>query len=152
MDRETADALDVVPVTPPSPPGGGEELFEPLMLRKTPQEEHRDYPSLYDNLSTTFSAIVIGLVIILGVQFVVYKIFAKPVSEHKVLTQFVAFMVALILGIYTADMLIAGPDTELLSSQERVQILNFIMDTCLMVFAYYFGTKADVPKEPPPSA
>lgn len=122
------------------------------VVRKLPQEEGRDYPSLYDTVPTTFSAIVIGLIIILGVQFIVYRIFAKPISEHKTLTQFVAFMVALILGIYTADMLIAGPDTELLSTQERVQILNFIMDTCLMVFAYYFGTKAEVPKEPPPSA
>lgn len=122
------------------------------IVRKVPEEGNRDYPSLYDTVPTTFSAIVIGLIIILGVQFVVYRIFAKPISEHKTLTQFVAFMVALILGIYTADMLIAGPDTELLSTQERVQILNFIMDTCLMVFAYYFGTKAEVPKEPPPSA
>jgi hypothetical protein len=40
------------------------------------------------------------------------------------------------------DLLIAGPDTSLLSDNEHTIILGFIKDICLMVFAFYFGTKA----------
>jgi hypothetical protein len=44
-------------------------------------------------------------------------------------------------------MLIAGPSTELLGEQERITILAFIKDICLMVFAYYFGTRAIPPSD-----
>jgi len=50
--------------------------------------------------------------------------------------------VALVIGAYIADLLIAGPDTSLLSDEEHTIILHFIKDTCLMVFAYFFGTKS----------
>jgi hypothetical protein len=56
-------------------------------------------------------------------------------------------MVGLILGVYVCDMLIAGPSTELLGEQERITILSFIKDICLMVFAYYFGTRAIPPSD-----
>jgi hypothetical protein len=52
------------------------------------------------------------------------------------------------VGVYIADLLIAGPDTSLLSDSEHDTILNFIKDTCLMVFSYYFGLKAQTPVEP----
>jgi len=45
--------------------------------------------------------------------------------------------------------LIAGPDTELLQPDESTSILTFIKDITLMVFSYYFGTKAQVPTDSP---
>jgi hypothetical protein len=46
------------------------------------------------------------------------------------------------VGVYVSDMLIAGPTAELLAEGERSAILSFVKDTALMIFAYYFGTKA----------
>ena len=105
------------------------------------------YPSLYDTLPTTVAAIAIGVGIIGGIQWTVRRIFAKEKADHKALTQFVTSMFALIVGVWIADKLIAGPSTELLLPGESSQLLTFIKDITLMVFSYYFGTKANVPPE-----
>ena len=99
------------------------------------------YPSLYDTLPTTFGAIVIGMMIIGTIQWVVKKIYDNQKKESKALTQFVTAMFALIVGIWIADKLIAGPSAQLLYETESREVLTFIKDITLMVFAYYFGTK-----------
>lgn len=109
--------------------------------------EAKVYPSLYDTLPTTVAAIAIGIGIIGGIQWTVRKIFATEKMEHKALTQFVTAMFALIVGVWIADKLIAGPSTELLQPEESTQLLTFIKDITLMVFSYYFGTKANVPPD-----
>lgn len=106
-----------------------------------------EYPSLYDTKATSVIAILMGVAIVAGIQLGVARIFATSKTEHHALTHFVTAMVGLVLGVYVCDMLIAGPTTELLADQERITILAFIKDTCLMVFAYYFGTRAIPPDD-----
>ena len=117
-----------------------------------PVKVPRSYPSLYDSTTTTLAAIVIGLAVIASIQAMIYKIARSARTEHAFLTRFVTSLVALVVGAYVADTLIAGPDTALLSDEERTLVLHFIKDTCLMVFAYYFGLKAPVPPADPPEA
>lgn len=105
------------------------------------------YPSLFDTIPTSFVAIAIGIFIIGGIQWIVRKIFAHEKKEHKALTQFVTSMFAFIVGIWIADKLIAGPSAQLLWENESRDVLTFIKDITLMVFAYYFGTKAQVPQD-----
>jgi len=107
----------------------------------------RVYPSLYDSTGTTLAAIVLGMGIVTAVQLLTLKLYSSAKSEHVYLTRFVTSLVALIVGAYLADLLIAGPDTSLLSDADHTLILTFIKDTCLMVFSYYFGLKAQAPKE-----
>lgn len=109
----------------------------------------RQYPSLYDSVGTTVVAVVLGLALIASIQVMVSKIAKSAKSDHVFLTRFVTALVALVVGAYIADTLIAGPDTSLLSDDERMLVLHFIKDTCLMVFAYYFGLKAQVPPSEP---
>ena len=116
-----------------------------------PTCDDRQYPSLYDTYGTTFIAIVLAASIVSAVIGIVTYIYHKAKSDHAALTQFVTTMFALIAGVFVADKLVAGPSTELLDSQESLKVLEFIQQTCLMVFAYYFGTKAQVPKEEPPN-
>lgn len=106
------------------------------------EEVLRTYPSLYDSNSGTVIAILIGLAIIGALLRVVGLIFQVSANEHEALTRFVMSMVAVVVGVYVADLLIAGPDTSLLADTERSTILAFIKDTCLTVFAYYFGTRS----------
>lgn len=118
----------------------------------TVQVDHtggRHYPSLYDTYGTTFVAIILGVAIVSGVIGVVTYIYKRAKTDHSALTQFVTTMFALIAGIFIADKIIAGPSTQLLAEQESLKILDFIQQTCLMVFAYYFGTKAQPPAEGP---
>ena len=100
------------------------------------------YPSLYDSKSTTIIAIVMGMIIIGGIQLIVSRIFSVTKDSHRALTHFVVSMVALVVGAYLTDLIISGPDTSLLAPSEKATILDFIKSTCLMVFAYFFGTKA----------
>ena len=129
---------------------GGEAVLPSspvISVEATQNPSVREYPSLYDSKSTTILAICLGILIVGGVQVGVSKIFASSRTEHHALTHFVTAMVGLVLGVYVCDMLIAGPSTELLAEQERITILAFIKDTCLMVFAYYFGTRAIPPSD-----
>lgn len=107
----------------------------------------RAYPSLYDTTSTTILAVVFGISIVGGIQLLVKRLWSTASSEHVYLTRFVTTLVALIVGCYIADLLIAGPDTSLLSDGEKTLILTFVKDTALMIFSYYFGLKAQAPKE-----
>lgn len=109
----------------------------------------RVYPSLYDSTGTTIAAVLLGVTIVTAVQILVLKLYSSAKSEHVYLTRFVTSLVALIVGAYLADLLIAGPDTSLLSDEDHTLILTFVKDTCLMVFSYYFGLKAQAPKEDP---
>lgn len=105
----------------------------------------RDYPSLYDSTGTTVVAIVLGIFIVGGIQYAVHQIYTRAKNEHELLTRFVVSLVALVVGAYITDLLIAGPDTSLLSDDEHTIILGFIKDICLMVFAFYFGTRSSSP-------
>jgi xanthine/uracil permease len=102
----------------------------------------RNYPSLYDTKATTIVAVLLGVLIVGGIQMIVQRIYMRAKSEHELLTRFVVTVVALVIGAYITDLLIAGPDTSLLSDEEHTIILSFIKDICLMVFAFYFGTRA----------
>jgi hypothetical protein len=105
------------------------------------RSEHA-FVSLYDSAGTALIAIVLGLGIVAGIQVIVARIFARERDEHRALTHFVVSMVAVMVGVYVSDMLIAGPTAELLAEGERSAILSFVKDTALMIFAYYFGTKS----------
>ena len=122
---------------------------EPAMPIPAPAEPAGPFSSLYETSGGTMVAVVLGLVIISGIQWSVARIFRVYREEHRALTAFATAMVGLVVGIYVCDMLIAGPTAELLSEGERLSILSFVKDTALMVFAYYFGTKAQVPTDLP---
>jgi hypothetical protein len=108
----------------------------------------RVYPSLYDNNSTTVIAVILGVGIVGGVQYVVHRIYASARNPHDALTQFATKMVALIIGVFIADILLAGPDTSLLSDQDHSSIIDFVRQTVLMVFSFFFG-RSTVSSEPP---
>lgn len=121
-----------------------EEVAQTVALDK---DGDKIYPSLFDTIPTSFAAIGIGIFIIGGIQWIVRKIFAHEKKEHKALTQFVTAMFALIVGVWIADKIIAGPTANILDPAESKELLTFIKDITLMVFAYYFGTKANVPSD-----
>ena len=109
----------------------------------------RQYSSLYDTKATTVAAILFGVFIVGGIQYIVARMYQNAKNEQEYLTRFVTALVALVMGAYIADLLIAGPDTSLLSPEEHLTILGFVKDVCLMVFAYFFGTKSSGGGNPP---
>ena len=148
--------LDVQPEEAPQAPPPA-EVAEPALPETqsstvvVSHEGDKIFPSLYDTLPTTLAAIAIGVGIIGGIQWTVRKIFTREKADHKALTQFVTSMFALIVGVWIADKIIAGPSAELIDPGESSQLLTFIKDITLMVFSYYFGTKAQVPQDSTPT-
>ena len=109
------------------------------------------FSSLYHSPEGTLAAIAAGVIIIAAVQVKVARIFKTAHNVIEALTYFATSMVAILVGIYVCDLLIAGPDVLLLREGERSAIVGFIKDTCLLVFAYFFGTKtASSPAAAPP--
>jgi len=140
------DPTLTAPTPEPAPSGQQAEVVEPPHVRS--------YPSLYDSQGGTLLAIALAAAIIGGVLWAVARIYARSRDEHAALTQFVTTMVALVVGAFIADLLVAGPDTSLLAESDHTSILAFVKDTCLMVFSYYFGTRAVPPPQaplPPPT-
>ena len=140
---ENAPPLADAPAEEPAAPVADASNKEDVTSHDVQVDKNGDkiYPSLYDTLPTTFGAIALGIIIIGTIQWVVKKIYDNQKKESKALTQFVTAMFALIVGIWIADKLIAGPSAQLLYETESREVLTFIKDITLMVFAYYFGTK-----------
>jgi hypothetical protein len=106
-------------------------------------EAHGAFSSLYDTQGGTITAIVFGLGVVVVVQLLVARIFSRAKSMIEALTFFATAMVAFLVAVYLCDLLIAGPDMLLLRAGERAAIVGFVKDTCLMVFAYFFGTRSN---------
>lgn len=99
------------------------------------------FSSLYESFGGTMTAVALGILIIIGIQFVVGRIFNGKRTMSDSLTTFATSMVAVLVGIYVCDLLIAGPEVMLLRESERTTIVTFIKDISLMCFSYYFGSK-----------
>ena len=99
------------------------------------------FSSLYQTFSGTITAVALGLLIIVGIQLIVGRIFNGKRTMSDSLTTFATAMVAVLVGIYVCDLLIAGPEVMLLREAERTTIVTFIKDISLMCFSYYFGSK-----------
>lgn len=113
-----------------------EEIAAPEMLTVD------GFSSLYDTQGGTIIAIAFALGLVVVVQLLVARIFSRAKSMIEALTSFATAMVAFLVAVYLCDLLIAGPDVLLLRAGERAAIVGFVKDTCLMVFAYFFGTRS----------
>ena len=137
VDAAPADAAPAADV--PADEVDAATGVQPVVV--VPHAPSRTYPSLYDSTATTVLAIVLGISIIGGIQFVVNRMFANAKDEYAALTQFVVSMVALVVGAYLVDLVISGPDTSLLSASEKATILDFVKANVALVFGYYFGSR-----------
>lgn len=100
------------------------------------------FSSLYRTESGTYTAILVGIFIVTMVKLGVVRIFSTTRTMIEALTFFATSMVAFLVAVLLCDLLIAGPDVLLLQEGERAAIVGFIKDICLMVFAYFFGSRA----------
>jgi hypothetical protein len=101
------------------------------------------FHSLYQTFGGTLTAVTLGLIIIVGIQIIVSRVFNATRTMSDSLTTFATSMVAVLVAIYVCDLLIAGPEVTLLREAERTTIVTFIKDISLMCFSYYFGSKTN---------
>ena len=137
MPTSTVAVVEKPPVASPAEPAARTEVSS---LPAGP------FHSLYRTFGGTLTAVALGLIIIVGIQMIVARVFNSSRTMSDSLTTFATAMVAVLVGIYVCDLLIAGPDVMLLRDDERTTIVTFIKDISLMCFSYYFGSKTS--KEP----
>ena len=150
---EVPAPADSAPVEDPATPAEAEPPMPAPATSESTRTEVSALPagpfhSLYASFGGTLVAVSLGVLIIVGIQFVVGRIFVGTRTMSDSLTTFATSMVAVLVGVYVCDLLIAGPEVMLLREAERTTIVTFIKDISLMCFSYYFGSKTN--KEPTP--
>jgi hypothetical protein len=141
---ESPEPESPIEVSVPSPALGSPA--EPAARTEVSSLPAGPFHSLYQTFGGTLTAVSLGVLIIVGIQLVVSWIFNSARTMSDSLTTFATAMVAVLVGIYVCDLLIAGPEVMLLREAERTTIVTFIKDISLMCFSYYFGSKTS--KEP----
>lgn len=141
MDPALVPPVDVLPALPDAAPAEDEAVGASSTVEKA-----SPFSSLYKTESGTYAAIFTGLVMVVLVQIAVARIFGRAKTMVEALTYFATSTVAVLVAVFLCDLLIAGPDVLLLREGERADIVGFVKDTCLMVFAYFFGTKSVNPR------
>jgi hypothetical protein len=143
---ESPEPESPIEVSVPSPALGSPA--EPVARTEVRSLPAGPFSSLYQTFGGTLTAVALGLIIIIGVQIIVARVFNSARTMSDSLTTFATSMVAILVAIYVCDLLIAGPEVMLLREAERTTIVTFIKDISLMCFSYYFGSKTS--KEPAP--
>lgn len=93
-----------------------------------------------NSLLVTILAVVISLAaVIISVKFL-SNVVGKIAGEKKGLIQVVVFGFACLLSVYVVDKIVAFK-INILTEAESVGIFNFVKDTTLLVFGFYFGSK-----------
>jgi hypothetical protein len=86
------------------------------------------------------SGILLGLLIIVGSLFAVYKLFVNTTQD--VLVKFILLVFTSLVALYIVDKLIAFK-INLLPEDQNKELFDLIKTLVLMIFSYYFGTKSE---------
>lgn len=89
---------------------------------------------------TMIFGIVLGLSIIFGSTYLVYKMFIGNVQD--ILVRFIILVFTALVALFIVDKVIAWK-VKLLPEEMNNQLFDLIKTLVLMIFSYYFGTKTD---------
>lgn len=87
--------------------------------------------------------IVLGLTVIMGSVYFVYKMFIGNVQD--ILVRFILLVFTALTALFIVDKIIAWK-VKLLPDEMNNQLFDLIKTLVLMIFSYYFGTKSDSAK------
>ena len=92
---------------------------------------------------TMIFGILLGLSIILGSVYFVYKMFVGNVQD--ILVRFILLVFTALTALFIVDKVIAWK-VKLLPDEMNNQLFDLIKTLILMIFSYYFGTKSETKK------
>lgn len=93
---------------------------------------------------TMISGILLGLCVILGSVYFVYKMFVGNVQD--ILVRFIVLVFTALTALFIVDKVIAWK-VKLLQDEMNNQLFDLIKTLVLMIFSYYFGTKSEETKK-----
>jgi uncharacterized membrane protein YbjE (DUF340 family) len=89
---------------------------------------------------TMIFGILLGLSVIFGSTYMVYKMFIGNVQD--ILVRFIVLVFTALVALFIVDKIIAWK-VKLLPDEMNNQLFDLIKTLVLMIFSYYFGTKTD---------
>ena len=89
---------------------------------------------------TMIFGIILGLTIIFGSAYMVYKMFIGNVQD--ILVRFIVLVFTALVALFIVDKVVAWK-VKLLPDEINNQLFDLIKTLVLMIFSYYFGTKTD---------
>ena len=89
---------------------------------------------------TMIFGILLGLTIIFGSAYMVYKMFIGNVQD--ILVRFIVLVFTALVALFIVDKVVAWK-VKLLPDEINNQLFDLIKTLVLMIFSYYFGTKTD---------
>ena len=89
---------------------------------------------------TMIFGIILGLTIIFGSAYMVYKMFIGNVQD--ILVRFIVLVFTALVALFIVDKVIAWK-VKLLPDEMNNSLFDLIKTLVLMIFSYYFGTKTD---------
>jgi uncharacterized membrane protein YbjE (DUF340 family) len=89
---------------------------------------------------TMIFGILLGLTIIFGSTYLVYKMFVGNVQD--ILVRFIILVFTALVALFIVDKVIAWK-VKLIPDEMNNQLFDLIKTLVLMIFSYYFGTKTD---------
>jgi uncharacterized membrane protein YbjE (DUF340 family) len=89
---------------------------------------------------TMIFGILLGLTIIFGSTYLVYKMFVGNVQD--ILVRFIILVFTALVALFIVDKVVAWK-VKLLPDEMNNQLFDLIKTLVLMIFSYYFGTKTD---------
>lgn len=92
---------------------------------------------------TMIFGILLGLAVILGSVYFVYKMFVGNVQD--ILVRFILLVFTALTALFIVDKVIAWK-VKLLPDEMNNQLFDLIKTLVLMIFSYYFGTKSETKK------
>ena len=92
---------------------------------------------------TMIFGILLGLSVILGSVYFVFKMFIGNVQD--ILVRFILLVFTALTALFIVDKVIAWK-VKLLPDEMNNQLFDLIKTLVLMIFSYYFGTKSDTAK------
>jgi hypothetical protein len=92
---------------------------------------------------TMIFGILLGLSVILGSVYFVFKMFIGNVQD--ILVRFILLVFTALTALFIVDKVIAWK-VKLLPDEMNNQLFDLIKTLVLMIFSYYFGTKSDTSK------
>ena len=93
---------------------------------------------------TMIFGILLGLCVILGSVYFVFKMFVGNVQD--ILVRFILLIFTALTALFIVDKVIAWK-VKLLPDEMNNQLFDLIKTLVLMIFSYYFGTKSDTTKK-----
>jgi hypothetical protein len=85
------------------------------------------------------SGVLLGLAFIIMLIYFVNKLFVN--QSQELLVKFIVLIFTALVGVFIIDKVIAFK-INLLNDEQNSQLFDLIKTLVLMVFAYYFGSKA----------